>query len=1149
MSHKLPADIIFFSLIHTVLCCCLNAQTAISPTSISAEASHRVLFEPQSGPFALKSKNQHSNFRLSLSYSADASSKPQVILLSDYIINLPTGEKQNIDIAFERMESTTATVRIWHDGELIKKDANIPKSLNRSNRFYIADQKTSENTLDMGSDFTAMVKFATKKNGTLMAKTPSQDKWVSHSKALFINKGRLAYGIGQLGRIEGKTNVCNGKQHVAVLRVKNGSAAIYLDGQLEAKQTDFTRPDAKQSIFKIGSAIKDFSKNFEGSISNLRFWKRALNDVEIKNLSLGNEDKVNTPDFHWKPSHHKSVGIPGRPTFINLKAGNDFELHSASVQPLSLNNHAAIIGNWNDDSLKRGEKIYKEMCVICHGDLTKAGSLPTAMRFHQGKFKNGADPYRIYQTLVKGYGQMAPQPQYTTKEKYDVIHYIRETFLKDHNESELTKINDSYLAKLPLGMSTKKEKPRIKRAPQYLLQDFGNTLFWTLQVDKANIAQKGIAIRMDNGPGGITKGKSWMLYDHDTMRLAACWSGDQFVDWRGIAFDGSHGTHTSIVGDKHYTSPNLPMWANPETGKFDDVRVIGRDGRPYGPLPRQWVHFKALEHHDGYPVIRYTVGDCNIRELPGIGKEPNTFTRTFFCGPTSKPLKLRLDKDNIHTLPASQKMFTFAVLYANGKASVIPSKDIRAAPGAALSNRFKGRTTSEIVPGDDSAPYAIDTLTLPAMDKNPWQSWMRSTGVDFFKNGKSAAVCTWNGDVWIVDGINQREGKLTWQRICSGLFQPLGIKIVEGEIYVGCRDMIAKLIDLNGDRETDIIESFNNDHQVTEHFHEFAMGLQTDSEGNFYYAKSARHAKVAVVPHHGTLLRVSKDGTKTDILATGFRAANGVCLNPDGSFIVTDQEGHWNPKNRINWVKGTGVDDFYGNMYGYHNVTDSSDSAMNPPLCWITNAFDRSPAELVWVPENSAWKSLRGSLLNLSYGAGKVYVVPHEKIDGQVQGGMCQLPFDSLPTGIMRGRFHSGDGQFYGCGMYAWAGNRKKPGGFYRIRATGNAANLPVGLSASTNTITVKFSDPLDVDSTTNIANWSVEAWDLKRTKKYGSKHYNQREWNVKKAALSPDRKTITLTIPDLAPTWGMSITANIKDQNGKSVTRVIHNTIHQFKP
>ena len=64
-------------------------------------------------------------------------------------------------------------------------------------------------------------------------------------------------------------------------------------------------------------------------------------------------------------------------------------------------------------------------------------------------------------------------------------------------------------------------------------------------------------------------------------------------------------------------------------------------------------------------------------------------------------------------------------------------------------------------------------------------------------------------------------------------------------------------------------------------------------------------------------------------MATGFRAANGVCLNPDGTWIVTDQEGHWNPKNRINYVKEGG---FYGNMMGYHDIADSSDSAMQQPL-------------------------------------------------------------------------------------------------------------------------------------------------------------------------------------------------------------------------
>ena len=126
--------------------------------------------------------------------------------------------------------------------------------------------------------------------------------------------------------------------------------------------------------------------------------------------------------------------------------------------------------------------------------------------------------------------------------------------------------------------------------------------------------------------------------------------------------------------------------------------------------------------------------------------------------------------------------------------------------------------------------------------------------------------------------------------------------------------------DRNGDGETDYYRCFNNDHQVTEHFHEFAMGLQSDKDRNFYYAKSARHALTALVPHHGTLLKVAADGSKTEILANGFRAANGVCVNGDGSFYVTDQEGHWTPKNRINRVVPGG---FYGNMLGYHERTSN----------------------------------------------------------------------------------------------------------------------------------------------------------------------------------------------------------------------------------
>jgi hypothetical protein len=459
--------------------------------------------------------------------------------------------------------------------------------------------------------------------------------------------------------------------------------------------------------------------------------------------------------------------------------------------------------------------------------------------------------------------------------------------------------------------------------------------------------------------------------------------------------------------------------------------------------------------------------------------------------------------------------------------------------------------------GSDAGPFAVDEIGLP--NNNPWLAQMRTTGFDFYPDGDRAAVCTWDGDVWLLSGLGSFQPssdgtsklpQFTWQRIATGLFQPLGLKLIEGKIYVTCRDQIVILHDLNGDGETDFYENFNNDHQVTEHFHEFAMGLQVDAAGNLYYAKSARHALPAVVPHHGTLLRVSPDGARTDILAVGFRAANGVCLNPDGSFIVTDQEGHWNPKNRINWVTldPSGKPKFYGNMFGYHDVTDNSNDAMVPPLCWITNAFDRSPAELLWV-DSKRWGPLNGALLNLSYGYGKIFVVPHEEIDGQKQGGLCELPIPNFPTGVMRGRFHPVDGQLYVCGMFAWAGNATQPGGFYRVRATGRPMHLPTELHAKRDGMELKFTAPLDPESVQNPENWTIKTWGLRRTADYGSPHLNEKKLAVRSVRLSEDRRTVFVEISEIEPTWCMEIGYRVKTAEGAPLQGVIHNTIHKVGP
>ncbi|MDA7888610.1 c-type cytochrome, partial [Akkermansiaceae bacterium] len=1142
----------------------------VPPTSIPLEKTKTSLLSNDTSSLSLD--KPFTNFRLFLHYSAKDNFK---LKLGNHAIDLPSGAKQSADLNFEHLPDSPAVVHLTTSSDPTAQRIEFPDSIVRSSNRGIVHSAA----LPMDTAFTLMARFSTTSpNGTLAALAPAEGKWERGGKTLFLRGGQLTYDVGWEGALRGGPKVNDGKEHIAVVTgTDKGEISLYLDGKPLQKNKALTSRDKKGHVFKIGSTAPDFGGDFkDGSIEQVLFWKRALPNEDIRLMSKKRSNQLNTPDFHWKkpsatPSGDKpellaNISNPGYPTTVMVEKTPGLTIHEAWIQPLEVSDHRDIVSRWGKDSFNRGQKIYQQLCITCHGTAEQEGSIPIALKFHEGKFKNGKDPYRMWQTISKGYNMMMPMPQFSTRQKYDVIHYIREEFLAKHNKAELTKIDDAYLSSLPRGISGIEEKESQETPPPYEMMDFGNHLFWTYQIEQGpldenvNIAQKGLAIRLDSGPGGVSKGKAWAIYDHDTMRLAAIYTGDQFVDWKGIAFDGSHGTHTSIVGERILVNDDKPGWAHPETGSWEPVRVKGKDGRLFGPLPKDWVSFKGLEKGAELYTLKYLVGSTAVKET--IAGNAEDFTRTFVLEPHSDPIKVRLlpakfglpgkddgfvieDGSVCFIIPPSKTLQTQAIHFnaTNGRIgrgfaqlSHPNPNQIPKSPPVVV--------TTEIQRGDESGPFAVDVLTAPVANLNPHASWMRTSGFDFYPDGKRAAVCTWMGDVWIVEGIDQLEGKLTWKRICSGLFQPLGLKIVNDKIHVTCRDQLARLHDTNGDETIDFIECLNNDHQVTEHFHEFAMGLQTDDKGNFYYAKSARHAKDSLVPHHGTLLRVSANGSKTDILATGFRAANGVCLNPDGTFIVTDQEGHWNPKNRINWVNGDGPSEFFGNVYGYSPVTDTSDAAMKNPLCWITNSFDRSPSELLWVPKDAKWGALNGQLLNLSYGYGKIFVVPHETIGKQRQGGLCELPLKQFPTGIMRGRFHPGDGQLYGCGMFAWAGTQQQAGGFYRVRKTNHAANLPTKIEASKSQVTLTLSDKIDPKSVNPDA-FKVKAWDLKRTKNYGSKHYNEREWKVSKATLKGDK--LTLTLPDLQPTWGMSIEMRLTDSNGDNFKRLIHNSIFEI--
>ena len=286
----------------------------------------------------------------------------------------------------------------------------------------------------------------------------------------------------------------------------------------------------------------------------------------------------------------------------------DYILSNDDLQETELNiDHAGLLEESFWASFERGERIYNSNCINCHGNPEIEGSIPLSLKFWEQPFKAGNDPYSMYQSISRGYATMPPQLTLTPREKYDVITYIREAYVRENNPDQYFNTSTGYLASLPKGTS---KGPEPKPYHPWSDQDYGDFFINTYELvdaetgperyhspgptpfpdedySKNNFAYKGIAIRLDKGEGGVSKGKAWMIFDHDLMRVAGGWTGDGFIDWDGILLNDRHETYPRTIGKLHFETAVGPGWANPETGTFEDPRFTARDGRKFGPLPKE----------------------------------------------------------------------------------------------------------------------------------------------------------------------------------------------------------------------------------------------------------------------------------------------------------------------------------------------------------------------------------------------------------------------------------------------------------------------------------------------------------------------------------------------------------------------------------
>lgn len=720
-----------------------------------------------------------------------------------------------------------------------------------------------------------------------------------------------------------------------------------------------------------------------------------------------------------------------------------------------------------------------------------------------------------------------------------------------------------------------------------------------------NITSRGVIMELGR--------EAYACFDTDLLRWSVAWTGDH-IALTGMAqisyddFFNKRNKYPTVLGEPQIATGVYPGWRVGQAG-YDDPRQKWPpyDKHPWGPVPESLGRWTGIVLEDSSMVLNYSVGSSRILERPGMvafgderaftrelelaahdesfflnvaevvngvssrvehnwayvvqGENQDTVTAVGYVGGSGRWM---VEADRYLTLefePSSEASHTQVFVWKGPMAKLqnfqemlakISPSEVDARPKENIS-RWPEKVYTREINSPDTAAYVTDQLLLPV--PNPWNRNIRIMDVDFFEDGRGAVV-SFDGDVWLVDGIGG--DYLTWSRYASGLNQPMSIEIVRDTIYVFDRLGIIRFHDRNGDGEADFYENFSNVADQSMETREWPADLVVDPAGGFYIAKGGA---LSAGPHigapthmgfvrgsqyDGSVLHISDDGRSVEVVATGLRGPY-LGIHPQTGFLtVTDQQGNSVPSTPVYHVqKG----DYYGAPSTAHRVDTP---AMTPPMLWAPHNIEPSSIGQVWMT-TERMGPLNGQLVHMSFGRPGLFKILIDTVGSTLQGGLIYIPAH-YPTPVSKGAVRNQDGYPYIAGFNLWGSASEGISSLLRLRYTGLTDLLPVGFEAGRQGIILRFDTALDEAEVANIGNFQVKRYNYKRTENYGSGHFRldgspgEEHIPVLATHLSEDQKSVLLIVPNMTIVEQIEVDYDIAATDGQDVSGTFAFTLHQVE-